>query len=241
MNVIAFFGNMQKNANLHPLCGGDACGLAQHGGLRLLRILTSALRALPRCLDLRHDLRRQLARLVAGREPVRPRRHERQPTCVAQQHADGLIPVEDAARPMLRVWVEEGIVEVVEYDVHRGADVAERGRLGGRGVELDAGRDHAATLARELDIGARQQRSPDLVLLRGARGEHLSSALLAGNSCGVDRRVHMRVGSGVESAAPHMGGANGTGFPVRFSPGRPSDGAAVAVADLGSASRSSGG
>ena len=24
INVIAFFGNMQKNAFLHPLCGGDA-------------------------------------------------------------------------------------------------------------------------------------------------------------------------------------------------------------------------
>jgi len=69
------------------------------------------------------------------------------------------------ARPVLRVRVEERVVEVVEDNLHRGSHVAVGGLLGRRSIGLDAGRNHGASLARELDLGARQQRTPGTELL----------------------------------------------------------------------------
>ena len=120
---------------------------------------------------------------------------------------------------MHRMWVEERVIKVVEDDLHRGADVAVCRCVGRRGVGLDAGRDHGPALARELDLGARQECSLEQVLLRGALGEHLSGALIGRKPCGVGNVVAWD-GAPLPTA-PGSGGQDGIWAAELFCMGRP--------------------
>ena len=142
---------------------------------------------------------------------------------------------------MLRMRVEESLVEVVEDNVHSGAHVAVGGRIGRRSIGLDAGRDHGSTLVRELDLSARQQRSLDLVLLQGALGVRLSGGQVATGTCGGAKRLHITSKHYETITAPCMPRRCEVGCVREFSPACSVEVPAAAGAPPGSTASSSGG